>query len=637
MSNSSFHDLKNKITEYLLTNGIDYENKKKFSCLNPLHTDHHPSMSYDPKGQRVHCFSCGISYDLFDLIGLFEGIPDKKGQLHRAKQLYGLPDKEQKNVSHQPTKEDAQSMAADRLEYARKHLEKTEYIQKRGISMETAQRLQVGYDPEAGAILFPTHEGGYEARSTSEKSKMRITSAKGCSKGFFNVEALHQREHPVFVVEGPFDALSVMEAGGVAVALCGTGHIYKFLTYFEQIPEANRPLLALCLDGDSAGQKAQKQLENSLKQWKAEYILPDIIGQHKDPNAAIMADRAGFFQAVAQANTSIFKAKQNSYLETYSGQYALKYFMHGLADTAAMYAYPTGFAGLDDELGGGLREGLYVLGAISGAGKTTLAMQIADHLARAGQHVLIFTLEMARTELIARSLSRNTYMHSLAQYGRKQGHTQPYSFSTLGITAPERWKGYHDAERLAIQQACQDYESYADHLFYVEGMGDISTKEVRRSVEKHQRLFDTNPIVIVDYLQLLAAAETRYTDKQNMDKAALELKRISRDYKTPTIAVSSFNRSSYGTGANMAAFKESGAIEYSSDVLLGLQLQGQDEKGGKELMIGHPHGGPIREMELKILKNRNGPAGAKIALDYYAKYNFFEEQSTALHFADLRL
>lgn len=61
----------------------------------------------------------------------------------------------------------------------------------------------------------------------------------------------------------------------------------------------------------------------------------------------------------------------------------------------------------------------------------------------------------------------------------------------------------------------------------------------------------------------------------------LELKRISRDYKIPVIAISSFNRDNYSAPVNTAAFKESGAVEYSADVLIGLQYHGMErqEKG----------------------------------------------------------
>ena len=82
------------------------------------------------------------------------------------------------------------------------------------------------------------------------------------------------------------------------------------------------------------------------------------------------------------------------------------------------------------------------------------------------------------------------------------------------------------------------------------------------------------PVVVIDYLQILAPHNDRATDKQNTDKAVMELKRISRDYKTAVIGISSLNRQSYDEPISMKAFKESGAVEYSSDVLIGLQLEG---------------------------------------------------------------
>ena len=47
---------------------------RSFRCLNPAHQDRHPSMRYNPKNQTVHCFSCGATYDLFDLLGMEEGL-----------------------------------------------------------------------------------------------------------------------------------------------------------------------------------------------------------------------------------------------------------------------------------------------------------------------------------------------------------------------------------------------------------------------------------------------------------------------------------------------------------------------------------------------------------------------------------
>lgn len=123
-------------------------------------------------------------------------------------------------------------------------------------------------------------------------------------------------------------------------------------------------------------------------------------------------------------------------------------------------------------------------------------------------------------------------------------------------------------------------------------------------------------------MQILAPYSERATDKQNTDKAVMEMKRISRDYKIPVIGISSFNRTNYSVGVTMEAFKESGAIEYSSDVLIGLQLKGAGEKGfdATEEKKKNP-----REIELVILKNRNGRAGDKIPFNYYPLFNYFKE------------
>ena len=128
--------------------------------------------------------------------------------------------------------------------------------------------------------------------------------------------------------------------------------------------------------------------------------------------------------------------------------------------------------------------------------------------------------------------------------------------------------------------------------------------------------------MLIDYVQILAPAEIRATDKQNIDKAVLELKRISRDFKIPVIGISSFNRAGYKDAVTMEAFKESGAIEYSSDILIGLQLKGA---GSKDFNLSEAIKRDPREVELVILKNRNGKTGEIVSFEYYPLFNYFKE------------
>jgi len=283
------------------------------------------------------------------------------------------------------------------------------------------------------------------------------------------------------------------------------------------------------------------------------------------------------------------------------------------ADTPAI---PTGFPELDKILDDGLYEGLYILGAISSLGKTSFALQIADQMAQQKQDVIIFSLEMGTTELMAKSISRLTYLEC--------GDIVNHAKTTRGITAGKRYEHYSNAERDLIDSSVKKYAEYTDHLFMYEGIGDIGVSQIREIVETHIKSTGNKPVIIIDYLQILAPFEPRASDKQNTDKAVFELKRLSRDFKVPVIGISSLNRASYTTEINMAAFKESGAIEYSSDVLLGLQFASDGEQMTSS-GIDKLKRESVRKIELKILKNRNGTTGDTITYDYHAMFNYFKE------------
>ena len=247
-------------------------------------------------------------------------------------------------------------------------------------------------------------------------------------------------------------------------------------------------------------------------------------------------------------------------------------------------------------------------------GKTSFILQVSDQIAQQGQDVLIFSLEMAMTELMAKSISRLTFQETGSREKSK---------TTRGITSGKRYAGYNRDETDIINKSIQKYSSYTDHLFIYEGMGDIGAAQIREIAETHIKVTGNKPVIIIDYLQILAPFEPRATDKQNTDKAVFELKRLSRDFKIPIIGISSLNRENYNSAINMSAFKESGAIEYSSDVLLGLQLVGAGKKDGFDVNAEKKK--DPRQIELKILKNRNGATGDSITYDYYPMFNYFKE------------
>ena len=131
----------------------------------------------------------------------------------------------------------------------------------------------------------------------------------------------------------------------------------------------------------------------------------------------------------------------------------------------------------------------------------------------------------------------------------------------------------------------------------------------------------------------------RLSDKQSTDKNVLELKRLSRDMNIPILGISSLNRENYNSPINLAAFKESGAIEYGSDVLIGLQHNGMDyvddesDADRKSRIRDLKRENIEREfdnlpiaVQLKVMKNRNGRKSGAV-FNFYPRYNFFEESA----------
>lgn len=160
-------------------------------------------------------------------------------------------------------------------------------------------------------------------------------------------------------------------------------------------------------------------------------------------------------------------------------------------------------------------------------------------------------------------------------------------------------------------------------MFIVEGVGDCGIEEIKKRVQLHHQKTGCYPVVFIDYLQIIKPLDPKSSDKQNTDKAVFELKRISRDFDIPIIVISSLNRANYYTPISMEAFKESGAIEYSTDVLIGLQFMGLEEDGFTVDMAKRQ---PVRNVGVKILKNRNGQTGDYFHYAFIPRLNLFTEK-----------
>ena len=511
------------------------------------------------------------------------------------------------------------------------------YLAGRGLTPETMRRFMLGYDAEKNVVTIPYNRACTYYTSRVVSSESRYYAPKGVAPVLFNAEALRQ-DRPCYVVESALCAISIIQEGGSAVALSGLGNIKLFINELKKIPAP--PLLILALDNDPPengekvkGPAAQEKLAEELTAAGIGFIVHNVSGPHKDPNEALQAEPdlfrglvAGGYE-LAEMRAEELKEKARAAYEETSTAGTFDDFLGYLHRNASRNPIPTGFPSLDSILNGGLVPGLYIMGAVSSLGKTALMVNIADNIAAAGTDVLYFSLEMSKYELMARSISRLSF--SLA--GKQKANTDE-AFSTFGVLFGAK---HIEEPGSLLPDAMKIYrEAIAPHIWYFEGVGSITVDKIKEAVRQHIAKTGRRPVVFVDYLQIISAPDPRATDKHNTDVIVTTLKQMSRDEDVPVFCISSLNRMNYNEPVNMAAFKESGAIEYGSDVLIGLQLYGLGWEGSEskdkhkariQKLIEKAEKEDRISIQVRVLKNRNGKRGDSGELQFTKRFNSFFE------------
>ena len=527
-------------------------------------------------------------------------------------------------------------------EYCRKLFDESQaaqaYVISRGISLETARLAKFGFDPQAdpanapGAmadefrphpcpriIIAATGHSYYIGRSinpnTSAAYKVMVPgNSKGAVKPniFRSRNAVNESTAAIFVTEGIFDALSITEVLGKEVAIIALNSANNGNLLIEFVKQQRtKATLLLCLDNDKAGQEATTRLQAELEKLGASCKAVDICCGKKDPNEALMADRAAFEKACRAALNVLANEARADNTTAY-----IDSLMSGEIEKFKQARdRKTGFANLD-ELAGGLNAGLYILAAMSSLGKTTFALQIADQMAAAGHDIIFYSMEQSRLELVSKSLARLT-----AQADMKT------AVDSLSIR-----RGYLPHSVLAAAQ--QYKELVKDRITIKEGNFRIDTDSVKSYVTKYKQLTGSTPIVIIDYLQILQAGGNIARGKrEEIDLVLTDIRQLSRDLDIPIIAISSLNRSNYMQKFSFEALKESGQIEYTADVVWGLQLACLDEAlfsqaqqtkiDEKRARVDAAMDETPRKVKLVCLKNRYGKARFFTYFDYYPKFDLF--------------
>ena len=220
----------------------------------------------------------------------------------------------------------------------------------------------------------------------------------------------------------------------------------------------------------------------------------------------------------------------------------------------------TGFADLDDQLGGGLRDGdLIVLGARPSMGKTAFSMGVARNMAFDTAHqrpVLVFSMEMKSKSLGMRMLSSES---AIAASHLREGTLSDEHGNILVQVMP----------RFA---PLQSVDQPGGCRLWIDDTPGLTLAEIRARSREFARRYG-RPIILIDYLQLVKiGGDSRSHNKTNdVGDVSQGLKQLARELDTPVVALSQLNRSLEQRPNKvpvMSDLRESGQIEQDADIIL---------------------------------------------------------------------
>lgn len=250
--------------------------KRFFHCLNPNHIDNNPSMMFTDKYNICKCFSCGASYDIYDLIGLDYDLHNFKEQLEKVQELYleYIPVKKE-------VKKDIDNKVYDYTNYYNKCFKnryRTTYLEQRGITRELIDKYKIGYDEERKLVVFPINKHCYFARSVVNNDKIK---SKG-SSDIWNKRYIKENNQLVYVTEGIIDALSleVIDPNVKVMSINGVGNINS-LVYALKENNFNGTI-GIAFDKDGAGKKATDELKKELAKINVNSFSTSMIATFDD-------------------------------------------------------------------------------------------------------------------------------------------------------------------------------------------------------------------------------------------------------------------------------------------------------------------------------------------------------------------
>ncbi|MGH2498932.1 MAG: DnaB-like helicase C-terminal domain-containing protein, partial [Candidatus Limnocylindria bacterium] len=411
-----------------------------------------------------------------------------------------------------------------------------------------------------------------------------------------------QLERAVAVAGADVDARVVLVCEGMCDAIIAARHFAAWTVIGSGQPDASvadrlataaagRPIV-VCFDADEAGQEGAERLVALLEERTTGGVAT-IAPPAKDVNQLLL-DAPDEFDATLRAlvATALRRARPDR-PPTLRG--ALADLDRSFLNPKAGACQPTGYTALDAALAGGLRAGVYMLGAPPAVGKTAIATQAAWHIARHGHPVIYLAAEQTVEQLVAR--------HVCSQAELNVSH-----YWTRSADFRAAWKIAREHQPLDTLAIATD-EARTEH----DQRGSVA--RLAAMLAEARATGGPVPVVFVDYLQELEPGvdQRRRDEREQLSTMARALLRLARRHEVPLVIISSVARDKYDAERpTLAAFKGSGDIEYTLDAGLVVRIAADSPEDYERLRRGEEDEIPL---ELHVVKNRFGRAGGSDPLE----------------------
>ncbi|MBI5765944.1 replicative DNA helicase [Candidatus Falkowbacteria bacterium] len=247
---------------------------------------------------------------------------------------------------------------------------------------------------------------------------------------------------------------------------------------------------------------------------------------------------------------------------------------------------PTGFTDLDNLLAGMQKSDLLILAARPSVGKTSLALDVARHVATKNKKAVgIFSLEMSKEQLVDRLIC--------AEAGVGLWKMRTGKLSEGGDDFP---KIGHAMSELSESQ------------IFIDDFANSNIMEVRTKARRLQMEHGLD-LIIIDYLQLMEGSSSHGDNRvQEIAEISRSLKGVARELNVPVLAISQLSRAveaSHPAIPKLSHLRESGSIEQDADVVMFIYRKSADRGYDLNSLLEEER----HIAEIHIAKHRNGPTG----------------------------